>query len=399
MTSTSDADEAASLTQDRMIAAFARAASTIAWEGSLQVVLDKLAEEVLIASRANACAITLVSRFGNSVDLVGAAGYPAGYLDRANEALALGAPLISLQAYRSRVHITQNVVSTLESDARFEPYAEMVREAGWTTLVTVPLIVREERVGVLTALYTDEHEPSPADTSFLTAMADHGAIAVHTARLLAEAREKAALDERNRMARDVHDAISQSLFSIRLRTKALQMAAQSADATGGSMLSGLQALESIIDRAVDDMRALVMHLRPSDLRGNDLADAIKRYAEAISDRDAVFVEVRMSGELPTLPHDTEVQIYQIAREAIGNSIDHAKASRLGVTLDPRWQSGAGHLLLEVADDGVGFDPAHEHPGHLGLSNMRARAAEIDADLTIASSPAGTSVRLEVPMPH
>lgn len=380
-----------------MLASFARAASTIAWEGSLQMVLNHLAEEVLAASRAKACAITLVSRFGNSVDLFGAAGYPDGYLERVKRALALRAPLLSLEAYRSGVHITRDVTTTLASDPRFEPYAEMARAAGWTTLVTIPLIVREEPVGVLTALYTDEAEAGGSDLTFLEAMADHGAVAVNTARLLAEAREKAAQDERNRMAREVHDAVSQSLFSMRLRTKALQIAADRTEDSTGMLAPGLQALEAIIDHAVEDMRALVLHLRPTDLHGNDLANSIKQYAEAISDRDAIMVEFHVSGETHTLPHDTEVEIYQIAREAIANSIEHAGASRLVVRLAPTWDLGVGRLVLDVADDGVGFDLNFDRPGHLGLVSMRERAIEIDSELTITSTPTGTTVHLEVPM--
>lgn len=386
------------LMHDRMVAAFSRAASTIAWEGSLQVVLDRLAEEVLIASHAKSCALVLVSRFGNTVDLFGSAGYPEGYVDRINEAMSLRTPMVSLEVYRSRVKITRDMASTLASDPRFAPYAALAESAGWTTIVSIPLIAREERVGVLTALYTAEHEPDESDISFLNAMADHGAIAIHTARLLAESKEKAALEERNRMARDIHDAVSQSLFSIRLRTKALQIAAERADDPTGKLRPGLESLEAIVNRAVDDMRSLVLHLRPPDLRETTLAEAIKRYTEAICDRDAYLVEVRVSGEIPSLPHEAEMDIYHIAREAIGNAVDHAKASRLEVDLRPTWDKGVGYLFLQVRDDGVGFDPEHRRPGHMGISSMQSRATELGGALAIDSGTGGTTVRLEVPLP-
>ncbi len=384
--------------QSRMIAAFARAASVIAWEGSIQVVLDRLAEEVLIASSATSCALVLVSSFGQTVDLYGSAGYPEGYVDRISEAMALRTPMVSLEAYRSRVKVTRDMASTLASDPRFAPYAELARSAGWTTIVSIPLIVREERVGVLTALHSEGHEPDEVDISFLNAMADHGAIAIHTARLIAESKEKAALEERNRMARSIHDAVSQSLFSMRLRTKALQIAAERVEDPTGKLLPGLLALEMVVDRAVDDMRALVLHLRPPDLRGATLAEAIKRYTEVICDREACLVEVRISDEIPALSHAVEMEVYHVGREAIANAVDHAKASRLGVELRVTWRSGVGYLHLKITDDGVGFDPEERRPGHVGIASMRSRAGEIDAELTIASGAAGTVVQLEVPIP-
>ena len=385
------------LARARMVAAFARAAAVIAWEGSLQVVLDRLAEEVLIASSARACALVLVSRFGQTVDLYGSAGYPDGYIERFNEAMALRPPLVSLEAYRSRVQITRDMASALRNDPRLAPYADAARQAGWTTIVSIPLSVREERVGVLTALFSAENEPDESDIAFLTAMADHGANAIHTARLLAKSEKKAALEERNRMARDIHDAVSQSLFSMRLRTKALQIAAERTDDPTGRLRSGLRELEAVVDRAVDDMRALVLQLRPPDLEDSSLAEAIKRYAEAVCDRDALLVEIRVSGEVPNLPHDAEMEVYQIAREAIGNAVDHASASQVVIALGPVWRNGVAYLHLGVSDDGVGFHPDVALPGHLGISGMRSRAHELGAELKVESGSDGTRIQLDVPV--
>lgn len=380
----------------RMVAAFARAASTIAWEGSLQEVLDDLAAEVLSASRATSCAMILVCQTENSVQMYGSAGYPDGYVDRLNDVLAARAPLISLEAYRSRVEIIRGIRNIVDRDPRFAALGDLIREADWTTLVSIPLMVRNDRVGVLTAIYSATTEPDDVEIAFLEAMADHGAIAIHTARLLAEAEEKAALEERNRMARDIHDVVAQSLFSIRLRTKALQIIANRSDPEG-ALLSGLATLESTADRAVEDMRALVLHLQPSDLRGADLVDAIRRYAEIISDGDAPAVKVRSVDALPVLAGEIEVQIYHIAREAIANCVDHARASRLSVEVGPMWRNGTEFLYLEISDDGRGFDLDTVPQGHMGVQNMRSRAAEIGAEIAITSSAAGTEVRVELPL--
>lgn len=384
------------LTRDHLIAGFARAAATIAWEGSLQVVLDQLAEEVLAVSRADTCAVAVGPPSG-PLEIIGAAGYPTGYLERIEQAFALGAPMIALRAYTSQVQLVEDVVAVIASDPRFTPLCDVVESAEWTTLVAIPLRVRQMPVGVLIALYAQDEAPSASDVAFLNAIAEHGAIAVETTRLLAESREKAALDERNRLARDLHDAISQLLFSMRLRARALQIAAGSPDATMAAIREGLGVLASLIERAVADMRELVFHLRPVDLREHDLSVAIRRHAEAVAHRDSVRIDVVAPEVPPALPQPMEDQIYRIAQEAIGNSANHAQANRIGVRLIAGRRGNEERLLLEITDDGVGFDPVEIRPGHLGLANMRARAAEIDADLTISSSCRGTTVRLEVPV--
>ena len=380
-----------------MIAAFARASSTIAWEGSLQVVLNQLAQEVLSASAADACAIALGSERDGSVVMVGVAGCPPGYLQAVDEAVARGAPMVAMRALRSRRRIIEDIHHILSSDPRFAPLVEIVRAAGWATLVTIPLVVRDLPVGMLTAFYAEGTRPSEADIAFLVAMADHGAIAVNTAQLLTAARQKAALDERNRMARDLHDLVSQSLFSMRLRTKALQMAAGRVPGADESLLPGLHALESLIDRSVGDMRALISHLRPTDLQGNDVGAAIRRFAREVSERDGLVVDVLAPAVLPPLTGDAEEQIYQIAREAIGNGVNHAGASRISVRISLTWRDAVRFLAVVISDDGGGFEPEAVGPGHIGLTSMRTRAREIGAELRVESSPGGTVVRLEVPL--
>lgn len=380
---------------DRIVAAFARAASTIACEGSLQTVLDRLAEEVLSASNATACALLLISRFEDSVELFGSAGYPDGFLEQINESMALRTPLVSLEAYRSRARVSRDMAGMLGSDPRFAPYTEMARSAGWTSIVSIPLVVREEQVGAMTVIYGDEREPDESEISFLTAMADHGAIAVHTARLLAESTQRAALEERNRVARDIHDAVSQSLFSMRMQATALLITAERTD---DPTVPGLQDLTSVVDRTVHDMRALIMHLRPPDLHDVGVAEAIERFTMAICDRAACRVEFHAAGDLPRLSSTTEMEIYLIAREAIGNAANHAQASRITVDLGPIWRDGGRLLRLNVCDDGIGFDPELDRPDRLGVASMRSRAAELGGRLSITSTGAGTTIDLEVPAP-
>ena len=382
-----------------MVAAFARTASSIAWEGSLQVVVDQLAQEVLAVSSADTCTIGLGSRVGDSWELIGACGAPQFYRDRMQEAMAMGAPLPAYRAYRTRAKIIVDVPELMASDRRFAPLVGIAREAGWTTLIAIPLMVRGESVGVLTAFYSHGKEPSRSDVTFLEAMADHGALAVRTARLLNEAKDKAILEERNRLARDLHDAVSQLLFSMGLRTRALQLAVErpSPDRTA-AILPGLKEMQSIIESAVDEMRSLIFQLRPVDLRGNDLASALQRHVEAVQEREAgVYLEMIVSGDLPTLTPDIEEQVYRIVQEAVGNSVNHAQATRIEVRLGAGRRAGVPCLLTEVVDDGIGFDTEYDRPGHLGLRNMRARAAEMNGELAITSSSAGTNIRLEVPI--
>jgi signal transduction histidine kinase len=285
---------------DRMIAAFARAASSIACQGSLQAVLDHLAEEARAVTGAHTCVVSLRSRLSDTFDLLGAAGSPGQYEQCLEQARALGAPLATQEVYRTGAPLISELDTVLR-DTRLAPLVDVVRRTGWRTLAAVPLAVRGETVGALTVFYTEGYQPTLSDVSFLTAMADHGALAVHTAQLLAQAKDKAVLEERAHMARDLHDAVSQLLFSMQLRGRALQLEADRGNSDIARISAGLKELNMLTTRAVDEMRTLILHLRPTELREHELVPALRRLAESVQAREKVLVTVQAADDVPPLP--------------------------------------------------------------------------------------------------
>jgi signal transduction histidine kinase len=202
-----------------------------------------------------------------------------------------------------------------------------------------------------------------------------------------------AIEQRRRIARDLHDSVSQALFSSTLHTRAAQKAL---DDGGGQrtpqLRQTLQTIDELTKRAQSEMRRFIFEWGPEEI-GDGLVPALTRHVESITGDGAVRVRVEgPSGPLPLQP-ESETQLYGIAREALANVVRHADAGSATVRVD----ATAARVVLEVADDGRGFDPQGVRAGRFGLESMRSRAGEIGADLAVISAPGrGTVVRVEVP---
>jgi signal transduction histidine kinase len=203
-----------------------------------------------------------------------------------------------------------------------------------------------------------------------------------------------ALEERRRIARDLHDSVSQALFSTILQTRTAEKALLSDDVgPAGPIARALTAIGELTRGAQTEMRGLIFELRQDPVE-NGLMAAIDKCAEQLSDENDLIVDVAGPAESLPLPHLAETELFGIAREALVNIVRHACATtafvRVGV--------GREQVLLEISDDGCGFDPEHREPGHYGLESMHARANEIGATLTISSSTRhGTAIRIETPV--
>jgi signal transduction histidine kinase len=213
---------------------------------------------------------------------------------------------------------------------------------------------------------------------------------------LAEAKRhegEGAAEERHRIARDLHDSVSQSLFSTALHTRSAQKALDQAGSSQSSPLGlDLSAIGELTKAAQSEMRTLIFELR-TDALENGLVAALAEQASTLGSRNGLTVDVQGPERRLALSPHAESELFGIGREALGNVVKHAGASRAWV----RVEEDPGRVLLEIRDDGHGFDPAAAHPGHFGLESMRSRASEIGGLLTIASSPArGTVVRIEAP---
>jgi signal transduction histidine kinase/ligand-binding sensor domain-containing protein len=201
--------------------------------------------------------------------------------------------------------------------------------------------------------------------------------------------EQAIAAERNRLARDLHDSVTQSLYSLTLLAEAGQrmLAANS----GAPELAGNQArLGDIAQQALQEMRLLVYELRPLALESEGLVGALEQRLETVERRAGVQAVVSVQGEIE-LASDVEEELYRIAQEALNNALKHAKASRVELSI----RAAEGAVTLRVSDDGRGFDPASagEHGG-LGLVGMRERADRIGAQLELQSAPGeGTTMTI------
>jgi signal transduction histidine kinase len=260
----------------------------------------------------------------------------------------------------------------------------------------VPIVSGDDIVG---AFYLADKEPAGpggpsftgADEAAVVLLATYAAIAIDHARLVEDSRELALVAERARLARELHDAMSQSLFGLRLAAEA---ADQRLPQDPERAAEELATVRELAGRIGSDLREVVEGLRPADLDRDGLV-AVLRNQLAVSGR-AHGVEVALDAEMAVgLEPEAEHQVLRVVQEAVANALRHAKPSCVTVTL----AEGERCTIVRVTDDGVGFDPeARLHRARrLGLTSMQERAEALGGTLTIESTPGtGTTVELRVP---
>ena len=226
------------------------------------------------------------------------------------------------------------------------------------------------------------------DEELLSVFAAHAAIALTNARLYERSRELSAVQERTRLARDLHDAVSQKLFSIRAKARAAAILIPRDPARAAAELENVAELSG---EAHAELRAVIDGLLPPDLHTHGLAESLRRYAGLAGRAHGIPVTFA-ADPLPELPAETGAAIYRVAQEALHNALRHSGGREVLVTLSRKQR----RAVLEVSDDGRGFRTGR---AGLGLPSMRNRAASVGGTLTVTSAPgAGTRVRLSIPVP-
>ena len=258
-----------------------------------------------------------------------------------------------------------------------------------TSEVAVPIRVGESLAGVLDITSGSSHALDEQDLSTAKTLADQLAIAVENSRLYQNARELAASRERQRLARDLHDAVSQTLFSVSIMAEVLPRIYENDRKEGERRLEELRQLTR---GALAEMRMLLLELRPAALAETSLPDLLRQLTEAVVGRARIPIDLRLD-TAREIPPDVAVAMYRIAQEALNNVAKHSDAEHAEVMLRDCRDDGAEALELVVRDDGCGFD-GDVRSGRLGLSIMAERAESIGALLEMDSRRGeGTRIRV------
>lgn len=229
------------------------------------------------------------------------------------------------------------------------------------------------------------------DEELLAILAQHAAIALTNARLYERSRELTIADERSRLAHELHDAVSQKLFSLRLTAQA---AARLVDRDPSRAKGELQQVATLAAEAVEELRAAVVELRPAGLDEDGLVATLRTQTQVLDRAHTARVTFTGHG-VRALPAAQEEAVLRVAQEALHNALRHSGGEHVDVTLDRR----GGGAVLRVSDDGSGFDPrvVRSAGRHLGLVSMRDRASGVGGRLSVESAPGkGTTIEMEVP---
>jgi len=214
------------------------------------------------------------------------------------------------------------------------------------------------------------------DADRLQSFADQAAIAIQNARLFDRAKRAAVTAERNRLANELHDTISQTLWSVSLMTERLPAIWEINQEEGKR---GLATVHQLAQNALEEMRALLLELRPAALTEEKLGDLISQVAGIVANRAGLKISVQIEEQEP-VPPEVHFVLYRVVQEALNNIVYHALASHIEIYFN----SAVSRVDLTIQDDGLGFDPTNISPGHLGLSIMKDRIENIGGTLEIVS---------------
>jgi PAS domain S-box-containing protein len=377
--------------------------ANISYAAPLESILATLSREVVQMLGIQACFITLVSGSPPQFRILSDYGLPPGFTTMMSNLAQEGARLPTLYAFKENRIVLHNFPP---NDAF---YTRLFPQRGWSSeveallhqflklrlqfpggdIVSVPLLHRGAILGVFNVYYPSGSSPDIADLSLFTSIAELTATTIHHARQFAAAQDRAALEERRRLARELHDTVSQHLYGIALGA---QSARHSIETDPPHAAESLDYTLSLARDCQADVRALLLALHSDALESAGLVEALTRHAAAVGSRYHLAIDLNLCAE-PAMPSDVKEALYRIAQEALYNIVKHAGARRVILSMS---QTGT-NVVLEIEDDGTGFNPSAAFPGHLGLQSMRERARRLGGTLEIQSSPAwGTLVRVSLP---
>ncbi len=296
------------------------------------------------------------------------------------------------------------LISDVDQQPRF---SAAFQTTGIRSQLCVPLKTKEVVIGVLSVESDQPHAFDESDLAVLQSLAHQAAIAVENARLYERAQQLAVMEERNRLARDLHDAVTQTLFSASLVAETLPTLWECDQEEGRHLLGEIRRLSR---GALAEMRTLLMELRPAALAEASLEGLLNQLAEAATGRTGIPIAVTVEGQCD-LPSEVHAALYRIAQEGLNNVVKHARASQammhlcctdLASSVQPLPKGRGSHVqvTLCISDDGRGFDLDTVPPERLGLSIMRERMQAIGGALEIDSRlGGGTRVRVVWPDPR
>jgi two-component system nitrate/nitrite sensor histidine kinase NarX len=261
----------------------------------------------------------------------------------------------------------------------------------------MPIRIDDKVFALFNICYTKPHAFGQEQIRLFGSLAQRAALAIENAQLYERTQEIAALEERNRLARDLHDAVTQTLFSASLIAETLPEMWETNPEEVQNLLTELRQLSR---GALAEMRTLLLELRPATLVEADMQELLDQLAATVTGRKGIPVRVAIEG-VCDLPRDVHIALYRIAQEAMNNIVKHSRASQVWIDLDcgqPGQNQAAQarkttqQVVLSIRDDGVGFDPNTVSADHFGLNIMRERAAGIGGTFELTARPAvGTQV--------
>ncbi|MCH7812015.1 MAG: GAF domain-containing sensor histidine kinase [Chloroflexi bacterium] len=362
--------------------------------GAVMTMTEELAVEPILAKLVHAARELVNARYAALGVPDGAGGFAqfimSGITDEEIEAIGplprqhglLAAILEEPAPYRS---------ADVQSDPRYQGWPDA--HPDMHSLLGVPIISKGQ---IIAAFWLTDKEGAAefteADQQLIELLAAHAAIALENARLFERSRELSVVEERNRLARELHDSVAQTLFSTVLTAEA---AATLIDRDAGRAKEQLRKLQELTRDAVQEMRSLIFELRPAELEADGLVPTLRKHVEVVSRVYHANVEVQVTGER-RLQEKVERELFRIAQEALNNALKHSQAETIRVEL----KMNRKRVRLTVSDDGVGFEPADARmrSKRLGLTSMQERAEAVGGSLEIESCPGeGTKIRLELPV--
>ena len=366
-----------------------RIASTIELEPLLNLILDQIAS---IIPYSGAAIYTLED------DRLKVAAYQLPDLPSLPPSLTL--PLENAGQFRPV--ITEKKVLILDDVHNEPPLTRAFQSAGMDippsafrhsrSWIGIPLIVREQVTGLLSLTHNQPGYYTQTHARLAQAVTNQIAVAIEKARLYEQAQDLATLEERNRIARELHDSVTQLLYAISLYSTAASRSANKGNVQ--QVQDNLTEIKDNAMQALQEMRLLILELNPPLLQKHGLVAALKASLESIESRAGLETELHTDGVF-RLPSAIEPDLYRIAMEALNNLVRYARAKKVTVDLQTR----SNWVILDICDNGVGFELEFaRHSGGMGIQNMEQRARRLGGRLEITSSPgAGTRIKAEIPL--